>query len=167
MAAKMSSSCRRLTFSHSQLSYQAASRRYQRGSSSSNAKLSAARLLNATQQAQRRYNVRRQFSSVHDVPTSNPLPSASHVQPHSHSADIASTSNKVPPPPPSPLSQPVKTSFGSPLPTGPARSPLDTALSATAPRMDWVREDIGAIYETPLMELAYSAVSILIYSTNA
>ena len=151
----MSSSCRRLTFSHLQLSYLAASRRYQRGSSGSNAGFSAAKLLIATQQGQRRRNVRRQFSSVHDVPTSNPLPSA------------PSTSNKVPPPPPSPLSQPVKTSFGSSLPTGPARSPLDTALSATAPRMDWVREDIGAIYETPLMELAYSAVSILIYSTNA
>ena len=156
----MSSSCRRLTLSHSQLSCLTAPKRYY---SSRNVDFSTARFLYANQQGQFRRDGRRQFSSVHDIPSSPSHSSASHVQSHSYGAGVKPASNEAltPPPPLLPLPQ----SFSS-SPAGSARSPLDAALSATAPRMDWAREDIGAIYETPLMELAYFAVSGLSFSLS-
>ena len=110
-----------------------------------------------TKQSQSSHTGHRQFSSVHDVPTTPSLSSASHVQSHTHGADIASASSKSPPPPPRPIYPSPKSSLSN----GSARSPLDIALNATHPRTDWAREEIGAIYETPLMELAYSAVGCL------
>ena len=37
---------------------------------------------------------------------------------------------------------------------------LREAVASKAPRHDWTREQISAIYHQPLMELAYQAVSI-------
>jgi biotin synthase len=36
------------------------------------------------------------------------------------------------------------------------------ATEAKTPRMNWTREEIKQIYDTPLMELAFAAVSIII-----
>lgn len=41
-----------------------------------------------------------------------------------------------------------------------AKQILREAVAATAPRHDWTRDEISAIYYQPLMELAYQAVSI-------
>lgn len=38
-------------------------------------------------------------------------------------------------------------------------SPLEDALSATGLRNNWTKDEIRQIYETPLMKLAYAAVS--------
>lgn len=38
-------------------------------------------------------------------------------------------------------------------------SVLSEALAATAPRTTWAREDIEAIYNTPLNQLTYASVS--------
>ncbi|KAK0630469.1 hypothetical protein B0T17DRAFT_616119 [Bombardia bombarda] len=41
-----------------------------------------------------------------------------------------------------------------------ARRILQVAVAATAPRHDWTREEIAAIYYRPLMELAYQAAKV-------
>lgn len=43
--------------------------------------------------------------------------------------------------------------------TPPSSSPLEDALSATGLRNNWTKDEIRQIYETPLMKLAYAAVS--------
>ena len=63
-----------------------------------------------------------------------------------------------PPPPPGQTSRPVAISHqdGSPK----HLSPLQAAAAATAPRHNWTRDEIAAIYHQPLMELAYQAVRL-------
>jgi hypothetical protein len=41
-------------------------------------------------------------------------------------------------------------------------SVFQNALDASAPRTNWTREEIKEIYETPLMQLAFAAVSVRI-----
>jgi biotin synthase len=41
-----------------------------------------------------------------------------------------------------------------------ARRILQDAVAATAPRHDWTRAEISAIFYLPLMELAFQAVSV-------
>ena len=41
------------------------------------------------------------------------------------------------------------------------RSAFDGALEATAPRNNWTKEEIKELYDTPLMKLAFAAVSLL------
>jgi biotin synthase len=48
----------------------------------------------------------------------------------------------------------------SPSLTTPPSSALDEALNATSLRNTWTRDEIRQIYETPLVKLAYAAVSI-------
>ena len=40
-------------------------------------------------------------------------------------------------------------------------STFDKALAASAPRNDWTKEEIKELYDTPLMNLAFAAVSNL------
>lgn len=71
--------------------------------------------------------------------------------------------NPVPPPPPTPLSSTIHKSeqdvdyqqedYGN----GSKQVLLD-AVAATAPRQNWTRKEIAAIYYQPLMELTYLAV---------
>jgi biotin synthase len=54
--------------------------------------------------------------------------------------------------------------FSTPLPVHTVqaqKSPLQGAVNATSPRMDWSRQEISDIYNTPLIELQYAAVSPL------
>jgi hypothetical protein len=48
----------------------------------------------------------------------------------------------------------------SPSLTTPPSAALDEALEATSLRNTWTRDEIKQIYETPLMKLAYAAVSL-------
>ena len=48
----------------------------------------------------------------------------------------------------------------------PASSVLQAAVQAAAPRSDWTKDEIRAIYHTPLMELAFSAVRSLSLSLS-
>lgn len=61
-------------------------------------------------------------------------------------------------------------SFTDTAPPAPARSTstFDDAVKATGPRFDWTREQISQIHQTPLMELAFAAVSrpLLIHSKH-
>lgn len=43
---------------------------------------------------------------------------------------------------------------GAPVP-----SMLEKAIAAKTPRHDWTKQEIKEIYDTPLMKLAYAAVS--------
>lgn len=67
---------------------------------------------------------------------------------------------------PSPLttSQPLPQASVSPEHDGErqrrAAQILREAVAATAPRHDWTRDEISAIFYQPLMELAYQAVSL-------
>jgi biotin synthase len=45
--------------------------------------------------------------------------------------------------------------------TAPKRSVFQEAVNATSPRTNWTRDEIKEIYDTPLMELAFAAVSLL------
>ena len=108
---------------------------------------------NTIRQCQLQFHGRRFFSAVHDVPT--PYPTSS-----SRDTNISS---QPPPAPPSSNSSPFYSSLGSSSSGESAQSPLRYALNATGPRMDWTREEIGAIYETPLMELAYAAVGLYLF----
>jgi len=56
--------------------------------------------------------------------------------------------------------------FSTPIPPVVTRqsSPLQDAVNASGPRMDWEKEEISRIYNSPLIELQYAAVSHL--STN-
>lgn len=52
------------------------------------------------------------------------------------------------------------------LPHNAPRSPspssvFDDAVNATRPRNSWTKDEISEIYKTPLMDLAYAAVSAL------
>lgn len=47
----------------------------------------------------------------------------------------------------------------SPQLTTPQFSVVENALVAQGPRNNWTREEIKEIYDTPLMELAFAAVS--------
>jgi biotin synthase len=49
----------------------------------------------------------------------------------------------------------------SPSLTTPPSSTLDDALAATGLRNTWTKDEIRNIYETPLMQLAAAAVSLL------
>jgi biotin synthase len=49
----------------------------------------------------------------------------------------------------------------SPQVTAPQSSVFDNALAADAPRNNWTKEEIREIYDTPLMNLAFAAVSRL------
>lgn len=42
------------------------------------------------------------------------------------------------------------------------REVLGRAVAATAPRHDWTREEISAVYETPLMELVHQSVRVAV-----
>jgi len=44
----------------------------------------------------------------------------------------------------------------------PQLTAFENALNATGPRNTWTREEIKEIYETPLMKLAFAAVSRLV-----
>ncbi|KAL2208066.1 biotin synthase [Sarocladium strictum] len=59
--------------------------------------------------------------------------------------------------PPPPLSTTVDTNRGGKLD---GRQILREAVAAQAPRHDWTREEISAIYYQPLMELAYQAANL-------
>jgi biotin synthase len=48
-----------------------------------------------------------------------------------------------------------------------ARQIFQQAVAATAPRYDWTRDEIAAIYNQPLLELAYQAVSQTSFSSYA
>lgn len=53
--------------------------------------------------------------------------------------------------------------FSTPIPaafTAPS-SPLQDAVNASGPRMDWKKDEISQIYNSPLIELQYAAVSSL------
>jgi hypothetical protein len=50
--------------------------------------------------------------------------------------------------------------FVRPPGSTPASPPLQEAIRATRPRNDWTKDEIESIYRTPLMELAFSAVSV-------
>lgn len=52
----------------------------------------------------------------------------------------------------------------SPPPPPQSRSVFDQAVNATGPRNNWTKEEISQIHQTPLMELAFAAVSCLIPS---
>ena len=47
----------------------------------------------------------------------------------------------------------------SPPLTTPQSSVFDSALAADLPRNTWTKEEIREIYDTPLMKLAFAAVS--------
>ena len=47
-------------------------------------------------------------------------------------------------------------------PTPSPRSTFDEAVSATRARNSWTKDEISEIYKTPLMELAYAAVSLIL-----
>jgi len=47
---------------------------------------------------------------------------------------------------------------GSPSVGDPAKSIFQSAIEAQSPRTNWTRDEIGEIYETPLMKLAFAAV---------
>jgi len=50
--------------------------------------------------------------------------------------------------------------FNTSLPVQATQStPLQDAISASGPRMTWTKEEITQIYNTPLIELQYAAVS--------
>ena len=55
----------------------------------------------------------------------------------------------------------------SPSLTTPRSSVLDDALNATSLRNTWTKDEIRQIYETPLMKLAYAAVSRFFEQGNA
>lgn len=61
-----------------------------------------------------------------------------------------------PPPPPTAASASVEAEREAN-----ARQILKTAVNATAPRNNWTKEEIAAIYYSPLMDLAYQAVSLI------
>lgn len=46
-------------------------------------------------------------------------------------------------------------------------SVFDEAVSATAPRFNWTKDEISQIHQTPLMELAFAAVRILLCSLES
>ena len=48
-----------------------------------------------------------------------------------------------------------------------SRQILQNAVAATAPRHDWTRDEISAIFYQPLMELAYQAVRIPTFNQSA
>jgi biotin synthase len=51
-------------------------------------------------------------------------------------------------------------SIESVIPTSiPRNSVFQQAIEATEPRTNWTREEIQQIYDTPLIELAFAAVS--------
>jgi biotin synthase len=47
-------------------------------------------------------------------------------------------------------------------PLTPQSSAFQNAVEATAPRNNWTKEEIKEIYETPLMKLAFAAVSFIL-----
>jgi hypothetical protein len=47
-----------------------------------------------------------------------------------------------------------------------ASATLHNALQATLPRTTWTREEIAEVYNTPLMELSFAAVSCLLISSR-
>jgi biotin synthase len=47
----------------------------------------------------------------------------------------------------------------SPAITTPQSSVFEDALAASSPRTSWTKEEIKQIYDTPLMKLAFAAVS--------
>ena len=47
----------------------------------------------------------------------------------------------------------------SPQTTTPQSSAFDAALAADTPRNTWTKDEIKEIYDTPLMKLAFAAVS--------
>jgi biotin synthase len=50
--------------------------------------------------------------------------------------------------------------FNTPLPVQATQSTLlQDAVNASGPRMTWTKEEISQIYNTPLIELQYAAVS--------
>jgi biotin synthase len=62
--------------------------------------------------------------------------------------------------------QPMVRKYGtvssiSPQITTSQSSVFETALTADAPRNTWTKEEIKEIYDTPLMKLAFAAVSRL------
>ncbi|GAB1318046.1 biotin synthase [Madurella fahalii] len=71
-------------------------------------------------------------------------------------ADRSLPSSVPPPPPPRPADRARTNAERSER----AREILRGSVAATAPRHDWTREDISAIYHYPLMELAYQAANI-------
>lgn len=48
-------------------------------------------------------------------------------------------------------------------PPSPSSSTLDQAMSATSLRNNWTKDEIKQIYDTPLMKLAYAAVSYSLF----
>ena len=152
-----SASCRRLVASHSSISrlvspvYHASGTNVSIGVSTSSSSSRVRGSNNTIRRCRPQELGARRFSAVHDVST--PYPASSSPSPSSSSSSTS----------------PFHPSLGSPLPgesasaSASAQSPLGYALKATGPRMDWTMEEIGAIYETPLMELAYAAVGLFLY----
>lgn len=64
--------------------------------------------------------------------------------------------NTPSPPPPPPAAAPASVEAER---AANAREILKRAVNATAPRNNWTKEEIAAIYYTPLMDLAFKAVS--------
>ena len=48
----------------------------------------------------------------------------------------------------------------TPPPSPNTAAVVEEALNSRAPRMDWTRDEIREIYNTPLMELAFKSVSL-------
>ncbi|KAK3900223.1 hypothetical protein C8A05DRAFT_45891 [Staphylotrichum tortipilum] len=63
-------------------------------------------------------------------------------------------------PPPPPLQQPVSTPENSTERQQRAKRILQDAVAATAPRHNWTRDEISAIFYQPLMELAFQAANV-------
>ncbi|GME25837.1 biotin synthase [Neofusicoccum parvum] len=70
--------------------------------------------------------------------------------------DLGSTPS---PPPPPPGTAPASASVEAEREAN-AREILKKAVSATAPRNNWTKEEISAIYYTPLMDLAFQAGTV-------
>lgn len=69
-----------------------------------------------------------------------------------------STPSGISPPPPPPV-ETTPESINQQERETKARKIFQDAVAATAPRNNWTKEEISAIYYQPLMELAYQAVS--------
>jgi hypothetical protein len=57
---------------------------------------------------------------------------------------------------------PVAPASAPPPPQARKGRVLEEAVNATAPRYDWTKDEIREVYNTPLMELAFQAVWIIL-----
>lgn len=80
-------------------------------------------------------------------------------RPMSTVVDNNNIANTPSPPPPAPAVAPGSVEARR---EANAREIFKKAVAATAPRNNWTKEEIAAIYYQPLMELAYQAVSALL-----